>query len=144
VKHGPRIQQLHHFFDAPNVTGDSGFHRRGHAQRLMYSAEVGVKKIDRRVAQVSLNLPNPTLRVPQVWILRPGKARNPTLRSNPKFTLSNLQPKLAILPNQLKIPATYPTPHAALAFFAVNSIPMVRITASVVFSVGFPFRLNDR
>jgi len=36
-----------------------------------------------------------------------------------------------------------PSPlHAAV--FAVSSIPSARITASVVFSVGFPFLLNDR
>jgi hypothetical protein len=30
------------------------------------------------------------------------------------------------------------------AVFAVSSTPSARITASVVFSVGFPFLLNDR
>jgi hypothetical protein len=34
--------------------------------------------------------------------------------------------------------------HAALAAFAVNSIPRAFITASVVLSVGLPFSLNDR
>jgi hypothetical protein len=34
--------------------------------------------------------------------------------------------------------------HAALAAFAVSSIPRAFITASVVLSVGLPFSLNDR
>jgi len=36
------------------------------------------------------------------------------------------------------------SPHPAASVFAVNRTPSAFITANVVFSVGFPFSLNDR
>src|ERR1035437_422066 len=56
VENRPVIEQPHHFLNSPDVICDSRFHRGCDPQRLMYPAEVVVKKIDRQHVLVVLQL----------------------------------------------------------------------------------------